>query len=1428
MAQNPTGADTKEIALSTFAGLVTYMSPSSLPMGASPDCSDNSFLPGGVSQRPCLKKALATPLGSVTITYGKSFVAPDGTIRNLYLDSSGNLWVENITDGTPPTILANSTPGSYAKSITAFGREYIAISDGLHGQEVPLQYDGTFLDRVTQDGPGASPNVTSLIIPAVQMPSSSTPAPTLTVTGVFPAGQIGVGGYFTVLGIFIIIPATYPTIGQQVTLTGTPFDGSYTVIALPSDGSIQVSAYSAARTPSYTGPGTLTVGSGIPDVTMVRQNNIVTVPTATPHNLQVGYLAQISGVTAGQVGGGIVSVAINNEDEPGIATVTTTDPHGLVPGASVSLQGIVASAIGGGISSIQRTGGIVTVVMSAATGLAPGGTVTVAGVSDTSFDGVYSILNVTTTTLTNDTFTYAQAYSVDATSSGGTVGLNWPIINGPTPSYFEVQSAPTATTFQVQIFYPDGSWTGGTVSFAWDGTFFVKTIVSPTVFQYQQYGPDATTTDVGTVTPFGEAAPGFHLMQVFFITRQGYTTAPSPPVKFEANGGQFVAVSNIPIGPPNVVARALAFTGAQGAYFYYIPAPPQINGQLVGTATQINDNTTTSVVLDFSDTTLFSALGISIQGNNLANQIVLDSALGFGFYGSRLFTYGQRNAVDNLLNMGFDGGYLPSNPTVPTGWNLNSASPGGSLGVGHYGQGWQIAITPGGTECGLISQSFYEDYTGAPIGQGQTNYRVRLWARSNIAAGDAGIELAISSFLATFTSFASIAGVTTAGGWHEADFTMPTPSAVYPDMILSLWGVSTTTAGVTITVDEVSIIYVETPYRTGCFASYANNPEGMDGVSGVIGPEDDTHQVMDLGIIRNNLYMLTQDPSGRLHETAQGVTEPAEWIVSEVAANCGTVSAICMTRSQADSGTPAGGEEWFAWVSSTGIRIFGGEAPDKISQEIQRPKGQVFPGAPQDLGALNPQAQLTAWGLNDPDQKIMWFGIPTGIATAPNVIYQLSYLGLDSAGAIVSSPPIHKSLSGRLVATDLGRKWSPWKLPMNGAALMYRAEGQLQPVFFGGNGQYPNSGIGTSPYTQAVTALTTLSVPEATHGKGTTPYVLAIDSSGNLVAVSVINALSGGVPTGNMTIQFGAAFTGTVVVGSGGVYSQSVAAVTSVTITESTHGQGLTPYVIGIDPGGNFVYPAIENIPSGGAPSGNMQLSFLPAFTGLIIIGSGNSFVQPQNSVTSVNIPANVHGQGKVPYVLAIDSSGNLVDPIIINAISGGVPSGNLTVNFNPAFTGVIVVGSESVTPGYGNVYTLDATRFTDDDYGEMFPYYVTYAFPDRDQEQQLQIGGHMKMIAYTHAFISGVGILTITILYETLANAWALNGVYVLQGSPLFDLEWGGGNAQAQRFFFKYSMAPNPAGSSAEPSTDVAFGLTSVVISMKQAKRMPVRGSYP
>ena len=81
----------------------------------------------------------------------------------LALDSDGVL-VEGTSPETLSQIGSNLPSGARAKSTTIFGREYVATNDGKFGLGMPLQYDDTNLDRVSQDGPGAGPSVTEAAV----------------------------------------------------------------------------------------------------------------------------------------------------------------------------------------------------------------------------------------------------------------------------------------------------------------------------------------------------------------------------------------------------------------------------------------------------------------------------------------------------------------------------------------------------------------------------------------------------------------------------------------------------------------------------------------------------------------------------------------------------------------------------------------------------------------------------------------------------------------------------------------------------------------------------------------------------------------------------------------------------------------------------------------------------------------------------------------------------------------------------------------------------------------------------------------------------------------------------------------------------------------------------------------------------------------
>ena len=184
---------------------------------------------------------------------------------------------------------------------------------------------------------------------------------------------------------------------------------------------------------------------------------------------------------------------------------------------------------------------------------------------------------------------------------------------------------------------------------------------------------------------------------------------------------------------------------------------------------------------------------------------------------------------------------------------------------------------------------------------------------------------------------------------------------------------------------------------------------------------------MNCGVLRRSLFIVT---ASALHQTSDTTdSEPANWGVEWVADQCGAWSISAVSRNA--QGIGSAGKEWMIWSGPDGAQIFSGRQPVKISQEIQ----SLWDGIYQP-------AVAKVWTKNDQVNKRCYFGIP--VASAQMQILALDYRNLDGE-SIASSPPVHISFTGKMIASDLTRKWTRWNLNAQCGELMYRP-GQAAPV----------------------------------------------------------------------------------------------------------------------------------------------------------------------------------------------------------------------------------------------------------------------------------------------------------------------------------------------------------------------------------------------
>jgi len=939
---------------------------------------------------------LGVSTGQANFQFIDTFVAQNGDVKNLSLDADGDFYVENVTTapGVQTLISEGYTPGSYMVGVNGPDVEYLALSGLTTGSDQPIQYTSNWIDRITQVGPGQAPVFTP------QAASSNTYA-IATITQ--PAAQSDPAD-----------PGHINTLQQSAGPTSTAPGNVITVfyaesLSYPEDTTLVNAFNSGNAVYVYVSGTSLAAANGTFLVTSV--GNVIP-PGGSYFRWYFTY--QVTGAPAYQQYGG-------PDDSPGtyqqtLATVTMSVPvPGLTVGNNVTISGASVSAwdstwqVTQTLNSSQMaiTGSQVTANVATFNYALTGGS--------TSPPATGQLVTITGTTNADGALNGSNLTIVSA--SGGSTGT------------FTVNVSVVTAAFAPE----DGQATTAGTIFCIDPGLTTLGTSSDPIFGNSTGG---TLTFVAATAQL--IATGTKQGSVFFITRNGYYTAPAPPVTFAIPENTTALIATqIPIGPPNVVARGIILTesgqnGVPGANFYTIPVPVTYiveNVSYTATALIINDNTSTSATFTFTDSVLLSALAVDVYAYNLFNQFEIGDPGWIAAYDGRI-AYGLcRNKVQNFNNLSFDGGYLAGS-LVPLGWTTPDVY--GSLIVSaKFGNSYYIQNTSGGllAVAGLIQQSAFQDAYKEPIIEPNTAYSVRVTAA--IPSGETTGNLVVSLVAngVTFGSFTvPFSSMTTQYAIYEGAL-LTSPFLTTPSALQLVVQATEIGEGADVAIDRVDPFPTAIPIlTTTVYFSYAGLPEQVDSVTGAVGFSSENQQPVNGGmVLYDTFYGLKgwggNAPGSSLYSLqASSNLEPAQWQEPEVAQKSGgAIGPLAFDL----------GEQWFLGASRQGLYLFEGGQPGKIMQEIY----QVW-------DAINWAAGNTIWVKVDIVHRKIYVGVPlptpnfwlpnapvNAAPSFPNVILMCNYQGIDSGQELKNMPQMHTTMFGTLNAIDMRRKWSIWQIP---------------------------------------------------------------------------------------------------------------------------------------------------------------------------------------------------------------------------------------------------------------------------------------------------------------------------------------------------------------------------------------------------------------
>jgi hypothetical protein len=786
--------------LETYGGLITIADPASLPEGASPRNWDIDFTIGGFQQRAGLYSSIDASV-STDFLYVKTFQQPSGQINTLVEGSNGVLYAENVNcaPGILSPVFDYINPSSYMYSTSLEDREYMCfsqITDPTTNGDVPRQWagpgpDDNFFDRISQCAPGAPPSFNSSLsagsVAEITAWSIASNVVTFTAINSFTAGEI-----VTVSGL----TAGSFMNGNTFTVSGVGLSGTQFEVAFINPDTSATEA--GIATPQYSYP-----------IMSIVQNSPVFTPqdmvwSDGPGGTNPGYIITCYYAKVDQEPNPdpILTNAFNNNPEGAIVTITgsqfgngTWQITGMgsdtPPGAGYTRWYFTFTATSS--ASKDYHGGYtyqLTVATVTATEPIPalniGDQIQITGASEGGWNDVWAIsqaltgyvLSVTSTSMSNFVGKYYYSYvsgGTDGTppASGALVGQLITVsgtLNGN--DIFNVTDASVSTNgvdgggtyFTVAGFNVSAipSQTEFDAVASTSGTLFqidpgIKAVNSTTINPIYGNSSGGYATIVGGNSSQFPLTAGTRQAVCLFVTRNGAVTPASTPVTFNTTAdSSYIFANNIPIGPPDTIARIIAITeagsnGIAGSYFYYIPVPVKSvlnNVTIYYSSTVVQDNITTSAKFTFDDNTLLNATEIDITGLDYFNTIELGNSAWNVSYGDRMFYGLVQNKVYNFVNMSFDGGYVGGTgiTPLPLGWGIDVGSnpasgnpsvitafqisgniatfqsanvflPGQSviingLSVGTYFNGAAYTVLSGG----LSASQFEIDFSGADVG----------------------------------------------------------------------------------------------------------------------------------------------------------------------------------------------------------------------------------------------------------------------------------------------------------------------------------------------------------------------------------------------------------------------------------------------------------------------------------------------------------------------------------------------------------------------------------------------------------------------------------------------------------------------------------------------------------------------------------------